>query len=54
MNEKERLVLNRLVEQYLNNRVEVAEAIDTRIDRSGNLLGWLRELAALKDEEEPK
>ena len=45
--ELERQVVDRMIEAYKNNSCEVAEAMDTRIDRSGNLLGWIRELEEL-------
>ena len=38
-------IVDRLIDCYNRNSVEVAEYLDTRIDRSGNLLGWLREEA---------
>ncbi|GLI99102.1 hypothetical protein [Sphingobium sp. BS19] len=40
-------LLTRLVEAYRNNPVGVAKACDEQIDRSGNLLGYLREAASL-------
>jgi len=40
-------VVDRLTEAYKLHPVEVAKACDEAIDRSGNLLGWLRELARI-------
>ena len=37
--------LARLAECYLKRPVEVAKACDEMIDRSGNLLGWIRDAA---------
>lgn len=36
---------DRLAEAYRRNPAKVAESCDVVIDRSGNLLGWLRRLA---------
>lgn len=39
-------IATRLVEAYRHRPCEVAAALDEIIDRSGNLLGWVRELDA--------
>ena len=42
----EQKIIDRLIDAYNGkNSREVAKAIDEQIDRSGNLLGWLRQLA---------
>jgi hypothetical protein len=45
----ERQVIESLLASYRRNSAEVAAAIDTSIDRSGNLLGLIRELVQLED-----
>lgn len=36
-------IIDRLAASYLADPVKVATALDAQIDRSGNLLGWLRD-----------
>lgn len=43
-------VLNRMVEGYRLRPADVATACDEQIDRSGNLLGWLREASRITKE----
>jgi hypothetical protein len=38
-------IVDRLVLAYKDRPLEVAKACDEVIDRSGNLLGWVREAA---------
>jgi hypothetical protein len=40
----------RLVEIYRRDRVTVARICDEQLDRSGNLLGYLRDAAAIRKE----
>src|SRR4051812_20051776 len=42
-----RCVAKGLVPLYRNDPVEIARLCDEELDRTGNLLGWLREEAAL-------
>lgn len=44
----ERKLVNRLVECYKAEPAKVAKAIDEIIDRSGNLLGYLRDASTPK------
>lgn len=39
------LIIERLVECFQKKPSAVAKALDEEIDRTGNLLGWLRELS---------
>jgi hypothetical protein len=41
----ERQIMNRLVEAYRRDPVGIGTACDEQIDRSGNLLDWLRDLS---------
>ena len=39
------LIIKRLIEVYKKNPDVIAKALDEEIDRSGNLLGWVREIS---------
>lgn len=41
-------IFDRLVDAYMQRPVAVAKACDEMIDRSGNMLGWLRDAASIK------
>ena len=47
------LIAERVLQAYHANPPKIACLIDEQVDRSGNLLGWLRDLDLLlwKDEE---
>jgi hypothetical protein len=42
---KEEMVADKIVSAYLRDRVTVARLCDEQLDRSGALLGYVRELA---------
>ncbi len=42
-------ITHRLLEVYQMRPADVSEVIDTQLDRSGNLLGWLRQLNRIID-----
>ena len=44
-NELDNKILNRIKVAYKKNPINVAYACDHLIDQTGNLLGWVRELA---------
>jgi hypothetical protein len=47
------LIADRLAQAYEKDRARVAKACDEEVDRSGNLLGWLRDYVMLKGQEKP-
>ena len=44
-------IADRLALVYKERAFDLAEACDEKIDRSGNLLGWIRDYAALRTPE---
>jgi hypothetical protein len=47
------LITSRLVHAYHRDGAEIARLCDEVIDRSGNLLGWLREAASREQRIKP-
>ena len=46
-------IAQRMALCYSNRPTEVAQACDDTIDRSGNLLGWVRDVASANKQQQP-